>query len=301
MEDKQKMQQDRSRERKKRRVRNQILVYIGVFAFVAAIVVATVPGIRHLFRGEQAQTADMQGSQIPEESSSVPKDPLLDVNSPTALQHAESMKQTLAEKRPALVTIKGSADGANYTNGSGFILEIRDDVLFICTCGHVIESLDSWEVGFYDGTTAEGIKTGVSQVYDVGIVEVSLGQLPAELIQNLFAISIDTEHWSSLEGQIVSAGFVSMYQAPGSDSYMAGVLLNILEDYPWGDLSHSEFQLTFEDGDSGSAIFDESGMLISMVYGSSFEGTGEGIRQWGVPLSGIMTSCMEIMNLRDGM
>ena len=44
-------------------------------------------------------------------------------------------------------------------------------------------------------------------------------------------------------------------------------------DYPWGNgLRRSEFQLKFTDGDSGAAIFDESGRLISMVCGISYEG-----------------------------
>lgn len=303
MEEKRQTQQEREKVRKRRRIRNQVIVYIGVFAFAAAVAAATVPGVKRLLQGGQPQQ-NQQVSQIQQEnqesSQASSESREAEAASIPTSQQTENMERILAEMRPALVSLKGSGDGVNYTTGSGFIVDIQEEVLFICTCRHVIESLDNWDVGFYDGTTVKGIKTGVSQVYDVGIVEVSLEQLPDQLSQNLFALSVDADHWNALYGRKTNAGFVSMYREEGSDSYMTGQLLDVLADYPWGDLCQSEFQIAFVYGDSGSAIFDEEGMLISMALGTSYDGETEDPRRWGVPLSAIMTCYMEIINQRNG-
>lgn len=296
MSDKQKTGQE------SRKLRNQVIAYAGGFVIIAAAAAAITFGIRHLQQPQQTEEERREESTLPS-SQETSENPIQDEGSdaPSELDSTEKMEQVLKKMRPALVTLKGGEDGAGYTRGSGFIMEIQEDILYICTSRHIIEGLDSWEIGFYDGTTAAGIKTGISQVYDVGIVEVGTAQLPDELLRSLLVVDIDLNHWSSLDERTVYAGIVSMYQEEGSDIYMSGPLLSTFAEYPWEELRHSEFQIAFVNGDSGSAIFDEDGLLISMVRGTSFDKQTAGPRRWGVPLSGIMTCYKEIVGRKTYM
>lgn len=212
-------------------------------------------------------------------------------------QDKSALEQMLAGKRPALVTLWGG-DDASLVMGSGFIVDEADGWIYICTSRHVIENYEDWEVGFCDGTTAAARKVGVSSTYDVGIVKVEKKQLPAELSGKLFKLEIDLEHWSALADTQVNTVFTSMYQEPGVETYVSGLLLHKLADYPWEEprLRHSLFATVFTDGDSGSAIFDESGYLISMVHGTAYANESEPPQRWGIPLSAIAVAYMEIMN-----
>ena len=210
------------------------------------------------------------------------------------LPEEETVESVLERMRPALVTLQDCENESAATVGSGFILEIGEDKTYICTNRHVIEEYENWEIGFYDGTKIDGgMKAGVSQTYDVGIVTLDTNLIPQQLLQNLLSVDIDLDYWYALQEQ-TDVGFVSMYQEE-EDKYVKGLLLSTLTDFPWGnELRQSEFQMKFEDGDSGSAIFDNSGHLISMVMGTSYGDETGRPRRWGVPLSAIMTCYMEI-------
>lgn len=217
------------------------------------------------------------------------------------LQKAGSMEEVLAGYRPALVTLRSAGNEPERKEGSGFIIEMQKDNIYICTNRHVIENSDDWLIGFWDGTKAQGTKTGVSLTYDVGIVQVGREQLPDGLWESLFKLEFDFEYWQELKGGQEEVGFVSLYQSDEGDEYVTGILLDTLAEFSWENkLPQSEFQIYFVNGDSGSAIFDRSGHWISMVYGTSYEdGTGRG-RRWGVPLPAILDCYLEIVGGRRG-
>lgn len=212
-------------------------------------------------------------------------------------QLAEEMSKletVLKEMRPALTALQ---DTGGNTKGSGFILALQDDLIYICTNRHVIEDYEDWKVTFHDGTIAGGKKEGVSQTYDVGMISVKTEDIPESLLGQLSVVNIDLDYWKELDGQLLDVGFVSMYQDETADKFVTGLLLDPLADFPWGNrLRHSEFQLKFVNGDSGSAIFDETGHLISMICGTSYEDQTGRPRRWGIPLSGIMSCYTEIVN-----
>lgn len=209
-------------------------------------------------------------------------------------QEKTDMENVLDEMRPAVVDLR--SDEKNII-GSGFILELQEDVIYICTNRHVIEDSEYWTVKFYDGETVIGRKEGVSQVYDVGIIRVETASIPEELLKQLSIVNIDLEYWKELDGKQIEVGFVSMCQDEDGDKSVTGLLVNTLAEFPWGNgLRHSEFQIKFVDGDSGAAIFDETGRLISMVCGTSYEDETGRPRRWGIPLSGIAMCYIEIVN-----
>lgn len=212
-------------------------------------------------------------------------------------QEKTDLENVLDEMRPAVVALR--SDEKNMI-GSGFILELQEDVIYICTNRHVIENSDYWTVKFYDGETVTGKKEGVSQVYDVGIIRVETASIPEELLKHLSAVNIDLEYWNELDGKQIDVGFVSMCQDEEGDKSVTGILLNTLAEFPWENgLRHSEFQIRFVDGDSGAAIFDETGRLISMVCGTSYEDETGRPRRWGIPLSGIAMCYIEIVDQRQ--
>ena len=72
---------------------------------------------------------------------------------------------------------------------------------------------------------------------------------------------------------------------------LTGSLLRKETEFLWGrGEKETEVRLAVTDGDSGSAVFDENGKLVSMIFGCSQDAGGE--RDWGVPLRAIV-SCYE--------
>lgn len=269
----------------KKRIRNTIGAAVIALIFVGA-------GIFVILRGSESDEVEAgKENNIVQTSSETDADEEPPENQPTS--EKTDLEIVLDEMRPAMVTLRNEEKSET---GSGFILELQPDVIYICTNRHVIENYEYWEVEFYDGATVMGKKEGVSQGYDVGIVRVETASIPEQLLKQLSVVNIDLDYWNELDGKQLDVGFVSMYQDEDGDKYVTGLLINTLAEFPWGnELRHSEFQLKFVDGDSGSAIFDETGRLISMICGTSYEDKSGRPRRWGIPLSGIATSYIEII------
>lgn len=278
------MSEMRENDRKKR-TRNTIgaaviaLIFVGVGIFV-------------VLRGSKSDEVEAgKENNIVQTSSETDAD---EEPEKQPMREKADLEIVLDEMRPAMVALRNEEKSVR---GSGFILELQEDVIYICTNRHVIEDYEYWEVEFYDGATVMGKKEGVSQVYDVGIVRVETASIPEQLLKQLCVVNLDLEYWNELDGKQLDVGFVSMCQAEDGDKYVTGLLLDTLAEFPWGnELRHSEFQLMFVDGDSGSAIFDETGRLISMICGSSYEDKSGRPRRWGIPLSGIATCYIEIID-----
>lgn len=204
-----------------------------------------------------------------------------------------SLEETLEYLRPTVVQLYHAVDGGGYTAASGFLIEMTEDLLYICTNRHVIQDYDDWDIFFYEGTKVCGHKTGVSSQYDVGVVEVEKSGLSDELLQQLMTVHIDMTYWEQLGTEELDIGLVRVGQSGDILYVSTGKLLRKETEFLWGN-GEKETELKIEqcDGDSGSAIFDQRGNLISMVFGMSHDVGGD--RNWGIPLKAIVASYKEI-------
>lgn len=203
----------------------------------------------------------------------------------------EDMKETLEYMRPALVQLYHGTGKGGYSSGSGYIMEIRDDFIYICTNRHVVEKYDQWDVYFYDGTKLPGVKLGVSEDYDVGVAIVAMEDVPESLLRQLMTVHIDKTYWESLDQQSIEMALERVDRAGGLIHTARGNLIKVKQEFEWyGKLEHTEVTVELVHGDSGSALLDGYGNLICMAYAFSTDP----VRYWCIPLDGILISYQEI-------
>lgn len=202
-----------------------------------------------------------------------------------------SMEAVLEQVLPCVVQIYHEAPEGGHTAGSGFIMEMTDDTVYLCTNRHVIAKYDDWDVYFYDGTCVTGSKAGTDDVYDVGVVAVDRTAIPKKVQEKLKTVSYDLASWEELGNAELPVGIVRIGQEGNVLHTLTGSLLRKETEFLWGQgEKETEVRLAVTDGDSGSAVFDENGKLVSMIFGCSQDAGGE--RDWGVPLRAIV-SCYE--------
>ncbi len=203
----------------------------------------------------------------------------------------EDIRETLEYMRPALVQLYHSTGRGGYSSGSGYIMEIKDDYIYICTNRHVVEKYDQWDVYFYDGTKLPGRKLGVSEEYDVGVAVVAMEDVPDSLLLKLMTVHIDRTYWESLDQQSIEMALERVDRAGGLIHTARGNLVKVKQEFDWYDkLEHTEVTVELVHGDSGSALVDGYGNLICMAYAFSTEP----VRYWCVPLDGILACYEEI-------
>lgn len=202
----------------------------------------------------------------------------------------DDLEAALDYMRPALVQLYHERDNG-YSAGSGYIMEITEDIIYICSNRHVAEKYDSWDVFFYDGTKVDGEHLGSSEKYDVGVVTVRREDIPEELQEQLMTVHIDKSYWNRLDDQTVALGLERVDREGGILHVTTGNLIKVKQLFEWYDRkAHTEVTVELEHGDSGSAILDGRGNLISMAYAYSTDPT----RYWCIPLDGILECYEEI-------
>lgn len=207
-----------------------------------------------------------------------------------------SVEEALQYMRPTIVQLYHQITDTKHISGSGFVMEITDDFVYICTNRHVMKDYSDWDIFFYDGTKINGISVGYSDLYDVGVVKVAVTDIPKALLENLMTVHVDVNYWRSLEGQTTEIGLLKIDREGQIEHVLSGKLLKLKEEFQWGNQQkQTEMRIDQTAGDSGSAIFDGYGNLVSMVYGTSHEEANP--RNWGIPLDALV-SCYEEITKR---
>ena len=110
-------------------------------------------------------------------------------------------------------------------------------------------------------------------------------------MEKLKTVSYDLTGWEGLGNAELPVGIVRIGQEGDVLHTLTGSLLRKETEFLWGQgEKETEVRMAITDGDSGSAVFDENGKLVSMIFGCSQDAGGE--RDWGVPLRAIV-SCYE--------
>lgn len=203
----------------------------------------------------------------------------------------EDLEETLEYMRPTMVHLYYDKGRGGYSSGSGYIMEITEDAVYICSNRHVVEKNEEWDIYFYDGTKVKGRVLGVSEGYDVGVVVVNRGDVPRELLRRLMTVHIDRTYWEGLDQQGLEVALERIDREGGLIHVSTGNLVKIKQLFEWNEEQyHTEVTVELVHGDSGSAIIDGYGNLICMAYAFSVQPT----RYWCVPLDGILDSYAQI-------
>ena len=203
----------------------------------------------------------------------------------------ENMEEALEYMRPTFVHLYFDKGRGGYSSGSGYIMEITEEYVYICSNRHVVEKSDEWDVYFYDGTKVKGRVLGVSEGYDVGVVVVNRGDVPERLLEKLMTVHIDRTYWEGLDQQGLELALERIDRGGGLIHVTTGNLVKVKQFFEWNRQQyHTEVTVELVHGDSGSAIIDGYGNLICMAYAFSVKPT----RYWCVPLDGILESYVQI-------
>ncbi|MCR5753190.1 MAG: serine protease [Acetatifactor sp.] len=208
------------------------------------------------------------------------------------LQQVQEPIEELPEH--ALVHLYAGLDDEHYTVGSGFIMETTEHKIYICTNRHVIQDYDVWEVYFWDGSKVTGTKVGISELYDVGVVEINKVEVPDNIREHIAPVTIQLDEWKKLDNEQPEVWTMKIDNMGLTGELVEGKLISPLAVFRWGNgYPQTELDMELAAGDSGSAIFDQNGSLVSMVYGTSHE---EGKpKRWGIPLDAIVACYKEIL------
>ena len=158
---------------------------------------------------------------------------------------------------PSVVSFEVTGQGSAGT-GSGFVL--RSDG-YILTNNHVIEGASSGgkvEVTFSDGTAADAEIVGRSSSYDLGVVKVDAGDLPAATLGNSSAIRVGDPVVAigsplGLNGT-VTTGVVSALNRP--------VTAGGQQDQSF--ISAIQTDAAINPGNSGGPLLDAAGRVIGI-------------------------------------
>lgn len=259
---------------------------------MAAIFVSAFLGLTACGNKEEAQPAAVESVNMSQTEASEA------AAQPEAAEASETAKQEVTPDamQSALVYLQ-SEDGKEQVSGSGFITEITEELIYICTNQHVIKGNEAWTVTFADGTQASARKAGTSQVFDVGVVTVYTSDVEAAAKEKLNPVTVDLDAWLAARDEENSQPAIRVYrmgEAGLTGECLEGKVDSVLADFTYGNgLNHTKMDISLEKGDSGSAVFDENGNLFAMAMGNSYAEEGKPVR-WGVPLASLLTSYQEI-------
>ncbi len=206
----------------------------------------------------------------------------------------DDIEEALEYMRPAFVQLYHRSD-TGYSSGSGYIMEITEDNIFICSNRHVVEKYDSWDIYFHDGTKVKGEAVGTCTGYDVGVVVLSRAEVPEEVLEGLMTVHIDQAYWSGLDDEQIDLGLERIDRGGGILHTTTGSLVKVKQEFDWNDRKEqTEVTVRLEHGDSGSAVVDGYGNLICMAFAYS----EDPLRYWCVPLDGILEGYESITGRR---
>ncbi len=205
---------------------------------------------------------------------------------------------------PAIVVLcKG--DYANRapgsSRGSGYIIEINDTDVIICTNAHVVCSYKTMDAYFHDGTKIPCEVIGkrkqptISQ-QDVAFVKVPRADIPEEVFDTLQTIHIDKGYWDGLgETENIALSLRALNcngtiwkDVNGELCYRKRQVVDLPK---YGDMTEISCKLI--PGMSGSAVIDSEGRLIGMA---SLVTWPNGVkRYWAVSLDEVLIGYDEVI------
>ncbi len=208
----------------------------------------------------------------------------------------------LEEMEPALVCLKHEFGNGGYDRGSGYIVEINDEEIIICTNAHVVSGYDTWDIYFHDGSKLQGTVIDMlgSPCYetDIAFVRVDRSKASEELMDTLKTVHISRKYWEELDNReqldlgircIVEKGKVWINRTGSLKKKKSTIPPDSNSKYG----TFTELGVKVQPGMSGSAVFDGYGNLIAMVVSHSTY-NGESYN-WAITLDQILAGYEKVM------
>ncbi len=176
----------------------------------------------------------------------------------------------------------------NVSRGSGFILEITDEYVLVCTNYHVVKKKEEVQISFHEGSKETGKVVAKDSTLDIALVEVKREDISEELMDTLITVHIDMAYWERLENEEpLSLCFRTLNENGTIWKDKDGIMLEKegISEYKT-EVVMTKANMGVFSGSSGSAIFDGHGNLIAMIMGHEYH-NGSWVWDWGVRLTDI--------------
>ncbi|MBQ7918899.1 MAG: serine protease [Lachnospiraceae bacterium] len=168
--------------------------------------------------------------------------------------------------------------------GSGYILEIDQDNVYICSNAHVLYVAEQGKAYFYDGEQAEFTCLGYDEIHDVGIAVIEKTAIAEKTLSQLQKIPVSKKRWELFlqEGGALS---LTLLGKEGVVETKSGQAVGFVTNKYFEDIV-LEMTIPLVAGNSGSAIVDEKGYLVGMAIGEVRE-IGFDLQYFAAPLDDI--------------
>lgn len=178
-------------------------------------------------------------------------------------------------------------DRIRYVYGSGFIIDMDDDYIYVCSNEHVMEYTDRGIAYFYDGSSAPYDVIDLNKGEDVAIGRINKSDVLPETLKNLFSIHISPKAYEDILTDHERTLFMEITTEKGLDYTKTGVSVEQSDDFYIVDEECLQVTVNMRAGNSGSAIIDEYGNLIGMCVGLRYD-SGIGYRYYCIPLANLI-------------
>lgn len=172
--------------------------------------------------------------------------------------------------------------------GSGFIIEVGQQDMIICTNQHVVKDYKEITVYFHDGTAVKGKIKSADYDLDMAFITIPVERLPEQVLDTVMTVHINKTYWEGLENEAdINLCMRTINQDGSIWRDRMGKLVSKDGQLPEGVRYRgvdpiTEISVKLFSGCSGSAILDGYGNLIAMAAGHSDD------RYYAIPLGNIL-------------
>lgn len=210
----------------------------------------------------------------------------------TNVTYVESDVSDVVEKvMPAMVSIvnnfteTANVFGQQYTqeeaaSGSGIIVGKTDDELLIVSNNHVVESADTLNVTFIDGSEAQAQVKGLDSDMDLAVIAVSLNDLSDDTKNAITVATLGSSDDLKLGEPVIAIGNALGYGQSVTNGIVSALNREItLENGSTGTFIQTNAAIN--PGNSGGALLNMNGEVIGInsnkIGGTTVEGMGYAI------------------------
>ena len=266
-------------------------LFFGLFAGIGFYAVQQGTGM--LKTGTDTAVVDEVAAEATTESTQS------SVQSATNVTYVESDVSDVVEKvMPAMVSIvnnfteTANVFGQQYTqeeaaSGSGIIVGKTDDELLIVSNNHVVESADTLNVTFIDGSEAQAQVKGLDSDMDLAVIAVSLNDLSDDTKNAITVATLGSSDDLKLGEPVIAIGNALGYGQSVTNGIVSALNREItLENGSTGLENGStgtfiQTNAAINPGNSGGALLNMNGEVIGInsnkIGGTAVEGMGYAI------------------------
>ncbi len=179
----------------------------------------------------------------------------------------ESLEAQQEYMRNCVVVISDLDEQGYGWRGSGFVIDVADDYIYIASNKHVLNHTASTsDVFFYDGTRTSYELVGYNENgVDAAICKVPISSLSESTLSKLLSVHISSSLWVDNK-QWGEEVFMIRAAENGIEAIRTGTTVR-MDDFDYYPTEMVVTTMRNIGGDSGSALIDEYGNLVGMIQG----------------------------------